>query len=197
MSTKLNNKINDLNPNIMKKSLFTFATILLLAGFTTNTFAQTSATVTGTSAGAKLIKPLTLTQTSPLHFGTINVLTGAGGTVKLPSNSTTRVFSAGVSESTVAPNATNAAYNVTGTKNVTYALGLPESITVTETITGSATMTIDSLTARFNGAGTDAVTSTLSATGTDSFTVGGTLTIAPSQEGGIYAGTFNVTIDYN
>ena len=174
-----------------------FRSILLLAGFTTNTFAQTSATVTGTAAGAKLIKPLTLTQTSALHFGTINVLTGTGGTVTLPSNSTTRVFSAGVSESTVAPLATNAAYDVTGTKNVTYALTLPSNITVTETITGSATMTIDSLKARFNGASADAVTSTLSATGTDSFTVGGTLTIAPSQEGGIYAGTFNVTIDYN
>jgi hypothetical protein len=197
MSTKLNNKINNLNPNNMKKSLFTFATILLLAGITTNTFAQTSATVNGTTAGAKLIKPLTLTQTSPLHFGTINVLTGAGGTVTLPSNSTTRVFSAGVSASTVAPLATNAAYDVTGTKNVTYALTLPSNITVTETITGSATMTIDSLTARFNGASGDAITSTLSATGTDSFTVGGTLTIAPGQEGGIYAGTFNVTIDYN
>lgn len=197
MLTKLNNKINNLNPNNMKKSLFTFATILLLAGITTNTFAQTSATVNGTTAGAKLIKPLTLTQTSPLHFGTINVLTGAGGTVTLPSNSTTRVFSAGVSASTVAPLATNAAYDVTGTKNVTYALTLPSNITVTETITGSATMTIDSLTARFNGASGDAITSTLSATGTDSFTVGGTLTIAPGQEGGIYAGTFNVTIDYN
>jgi len=181
----------------MKKSIFTFATILLIVGFTTNTFAQTSATVTGTAAGAKLIKPLTLTQTSPLHFGTINVLTGLGGTVTLPSNSTTREFSAGVAESKVAPLATNAAYNVAGTKNVTYALSLPTSIIVTETIDGTATMTINDLKARFNGAEEDAVISKLSASGTDNFTVGGTLTIAPGQEGGVYAGAFNVTIDYN
>ena len=197
MSNQINIQLQKLNPFIMKKSILTFATILLITVFTTNSFAQTSATVTGTTAGAKLIKPMTLTQTSPLHFGTINVLTGDGGTVTLPSNSTTRVFIGGVSETTVAPYATNAAYSVTGTKNVTYALTLPASITVAETITGTATMTINALTARFNGAAGDAITSTLSATGTDSFTVGGTLTIAPSQEGGIYNGTFNVTIDYN
>lgn len=195
MTTK-NTQQNKSNPIIMKKSIFTIATIILLVGFTTNTFAQTSATVTGTTAGAKLIKPMTLTQISPLHFGTINVLTGAGGTVTLPSNSTDRVFSAGVAVSSVAPIATNAAYSVTGTKNVTYSLTLPTTITVTETLT-TATMTISALTARFNDAGADAVTSTLSATGTDSFTVGGTLTVGASQTGGVYAGTFNVTVDYN
>ncbi|NVO03310.1 MAG: DUF4402 domain-containing protein [Bacteroidetes bacterium] len=169
----------------------------MMAIFTTNTMAQTSATVTGTTAGAKLIVPMTLTQTSPLHFGVINLLAGAGGTVILPSNSTTRTFTGGVALSAVAPLATNAAYNVTGTMNVTYALTLPTTITVTETTLGLATMTISSILARFNGAAADAVTSTLSATGTDSFTVGGTLTIAAAQVAGIYAGTFNVTVDYN
>jgi hypothetical protein len=159
--------------------------------------AQTSATVTGTAAGAKLIVPMTLTQTSPLHFGTINVLLGAGGTVELPSNSTTRVFSAGLAASTVVPVATNAAYNVTGTMNVIYALTLPATITVTETVGATATMTISGLVARFNGAGADAVTSKLSATGTDSFTLGGTLTVPSTPVAGIYAGTFNVTVDYN
>ena len=119
----------------MKKTgLMLFAVIVMMAGVTTSLMAQTSATVTGTAAGAKLIVPMTLTQTSPLHFGTINLLTGAGGTVVLPSNSTTRTFTGGVVASTVAPVATNAAYNVTGTKNVTYALTLPATITVTETV---------------------------------------------------------------
>jgi len=182
---------------MMKKVIMLFAAVVMIAGVTTSLMAQTSATVGATSAGAKLIVPMTLTQTSPLHFGTINVLSGAGGTVELPSNSTTRIFSAGVAASTVAPVAKNAAYNVTGTKNVTYALTLPATITVTETLGTAATMTIDALTARFNGAVADAITSTLSAAGTDSFTVGGTLTVDPSQVAGIYAGTFPVTVDYN
>ena len=180
----------------MKKSLLIFAALLIMAGFTTSVIGQTSATVTGTSAGVQLIVPMAISQDSPLHFGTVNLLAGAAGTVVLPSNSTVRTFTGGVVASSVVPTPTNAAYHVTGTKNVTYALTLPVSITVTET-GSAATMIINNLKARFNGKASDAVTSTLSATGTDSFTVGGTLTVAASQVGGIYLGTFNVTVDYN
>jgi len=179
------------------KKIILFAAIVLMAGFSTTAMAQTSATVAATAAGAKLIVPMTLSQTSPLHFGSINLLTGTGGTVELPSNSTTRVFSTGLAASTIAPAATNAAYNVTGSNSATYALTLPSTIVVTELVGHTATMTINALTARFNGAASDAVVSTLSATGTDNFTVGGTLTVTPAQIGGIYAGTFPVTVDYN
>jgi hypothetical protein len=181
----------------LKKNLLSLFVVFVFTTLASNVSAQTIATVTGTTAGAKLIKPMTLNQTSPLHFGTINVLTGAGGTVELPSNSIVRVFGAGVASGIVAPQPTNAAYNVTGTKNVTYALTLPATITVAESFTPAETMTISSLKARFNGAGGDAVTSILSGTGTDSFTVGGTLTVGPAQMPGIYAGVFNVSVDYN
>jgi hypothetical protein len=181
----------------MRKSTNLLAAVFMMAVFSGSVLAQTSSTVAATSAGAKLIVPMTLTETAPLHFGTINGLLGAGGTCTLPSNSTVRVFSAGLAASAVAPLATNAAYNVTGTMNATYALTLPASITVTETVASVATMDITSLTARFNGALADDVVSTLSATGTDSFTLGGTLTVAPGQVAGIYAGTFAVSVDYN
>lgn len=181
----------------MKKNLLSLTAILALGFFTSNVEAQTSATVAATAAGAKLIKPMTLSETSPLHFGTINVLTGLAGTVVLPSNTITRAFNGGVVSGVVAPQPTNAAYNVTGTKNVTYALVLPSTITVTESIESTQTMTISALKARFNGAGSDAITSTLSPTGTDSFTVGGTLTVGAAQMPGIYAGTFAVSVDYN
>jgi hypothetical protein len=180
----------------MEKKLLAFLAVFMMISFTSKGVAQTIATVTGTDAGAKLVVPMTLSQTSPMHFGTINLLTGAAGTVLLPSDSNTRVFGGGVIGMAVAPLATNAAYDVTGTKNVTYALTLPNTITVTETL-GTATMTISLLKARFDGAGTDAVTSTLSSTGTDSFTLGGTLTVGASQVAGIYAGTFDVSVDYN
>ena len=180
----------------MKKIIMVFVAVLMMAGFTMKVMAQTSAAVTGTTAGAKLVVPMGLTQTGVLHFGTINILTGAGGTVTLPASSLTRAFSSGVSESLVAPLATHASYNVTGTKNVTYALTLPPTITVTETLLSVATMSIVP-TARFNKAVADAITSTLSETGTDNFTVGGVLTVGASAVGGIYAGTFDVSVDYN
>jgi len=181
----------------MKTNFLSLAAILSIGFFTSNLEAQTSATVAATSAGAKLIQPMTLSETSPLHFGTINVLTGAGGTVQLPSSSLARVFSAGVSSGVVAPLPTNAAYNVTGTKNVTYALTLPSTITVVESLIPSQTMTIGDLKARFSGAVADATTSTLDGDGEDSFTLGGTLTVASAQMPGIYAGTFAVSVDYN
>ena len=182
----------------MKKVFKCFLSFLLLAGFSNFTQAQTSATET-TDAGAVLIVAMTLTETSPLHFGS-NVLTSnAGGTVVLPSNSTTRSYSGGVATSPATPVATNAAYDVTGTALEAYALTLPTSVTVTHTTVSSGvyTMEITDMKARFNGAGVDAVTSTLSSSGTGSFTLGGKLNVQANQVGGIYAGTFNVSIDYN
>jgi len=178
----------------MKNSIKLFAAILLMAGFSTAAMAQTSATVAATPAGVKLIVPMTLSETASLHFGTINVLVGAGGTCVLPSNSTIRSFTGGVAAAATAPIATNAAYNVTGTASATYALTLPASFTVTD---GTHVMTVNAMKARFNAAGADAVTSALSGAGTDSFTLGGTITVTAAQVAGTYAGTFPVTVDYN
>lgn len=180
----------------MKK--ITLLAFLAFAAFSNNANAQTSSN-TNTTAGAVLIKAMVLSQTAPLHFGS-NVLTSAaGGTVLLPSNSTTRVYTGGVATSAATPTATNAAYTVTGTGLETYALTLPTTTVVTHTSvnTGTFTMNITDMKARFSGASADAVTSALNAAGDDSFTLGGTLTVKPSQEGGVYAGTFNVSIDYN
>jgi len=180
--------------NAMKKLvLYLGMSILSMGIFTSSLFAVKLGT---TAAGAKIIVPMSLTQTSALHFGTINEISATAGTIVLPSNSTTRVFTGGFEASTVAPLATNAAYNVTGTAVSTYALTLPPSTVVTNT-TGTGTMTITLLTARFNGEATDAVVSTLSATGTDSFTLGGTLSAIGVQTGGAYAGSFDVSVDYN
>lgn len=172
--------------------------LLAVASFANKANAQTSAN-TNTTAGAVLITAMTLTQTAPLHFGSNVLTTSAGGTVVLPSNSTARTYTGGVATSPATPTATNAAYNVTGTALETYALTLPATTTVTHTSVGAGIVTMDitDMKARFNGAGADAVTSTLSTSGTDSFTLGGTLTVKANQVGGIYAGTFNVSIDYN
>ena len=179
----------------------TFAAIVMMAGFSTTVMAQTSATVGATPAGAVLIVPMTITQTAPLHFGSITLLaTTAAGTVTLASSTNARTFSAGVSGdggNSIA--ATNAAYDVTGTYNETYALALPSAaITLTEVGgTNAATMTVTAFTSRFNAGASDAITSTLSETGTDDFTLGATLNLAIGQTGGVYGGTFPVSVDYN
>ncbi|MFA5297516.1 MAG: DUF4402 domain-containing protein [Lutibacter sp.] len=182
----------------MKKTLLSLLAISMIAVFSNRMMAQTLDTETA-NAGAVLIQAMTLTKTVDLHFGSNVLTTAAGGTVVLPSNSTTREYTGGVATSPATPVATNAAFDVTGTGLETYAVVLPATTTVTHTSVGTGvnTMTVTNMTARFNGAAADAVTSALKADGTDSFTLGGTLTVKAAQVGGIYAGTFDVTVDYN
>jgi hypothetical protein len=143
-----------------------------------------------------IITPISITETSALHFGVMSVLAGTPGTCVL-STLGVRTQTGGVNLSAQTPVATNAAYTVAGQASTTYALtfGAP-TITVTKAVT-LETMTIGTLLVRFNGAGADAVTSTLDGTGADSFTVGGTLSVAAGQVAGVYAGTFDVTVAYN
>ncbi len=182
----------------MRKQLLNLVAIFIIAGFSNSLMAQTTVTES-TTVGAVLIQAMTITEGAAMHFGS-NVLTNtSGGTVVLPSNSTTRTYTGGVASSPATPAATNAAYSVTGTGLETYAITLPGSTTVTHTSigTGVNTMTVTAMTARFNGKASDAITSALTAGGTDSFTLGGTLTVQANQIGGVYAGTFDITIDYN
>jgi len=181
----------------MKKK--TLLTIAILLGFSISLSAQSGATVTGTAASANLLVAMTLTQNSALSFGSNLMTSTAGGTVILPSSSLTRTYTGGVATSAATPSASNASYSVTGNALETYALVLETTVTVTHTsaTTGTRVMDITDMTARFNGESADAITSTLASDGTDSFSLGGTLTVNADQVGGQYAGTFDVTVDYN
>jgi len=135
------------------KKIILFVAAVMMAGFSTTAMAQTSATVTGTAAGASLIIPLKIAQNATLNFGSITLLDATGGTVLLPSDNITCTYNGGVAYSAVGAKPLNAAYTVTGTMNSTYAVTLPGTITVKETTKSVATMTIGSLKAHFAGAG--------------------------------------------
>jgi hypothetical protein len=175
----------------MKKSLIIIVSIFLIVSFSSEVMAQATE---NTAAGAKIITPITISETSALHFGVMAVLTGTAGTCVL-STQGVRSATGGVNLSAQTPAATNAAYTVGGQASTTYSLTLPSSITVSDG--SSHTMTINTLLARFSGAGSDATTSTLSVSGVDGFTVGGTLNVAAAQTAGTYTGTFDVTVAYN
>jgi hypothetical protein len=148
-----------------------------------------------TAAGAVIITPISITESSALHFGVMAVLAGTPGTCVL-STQGVRTATGGVNLSAQAPAATNAAYDVAGQASTTYAITLPATITVTKAVT-LETMTIGTLLARTASAGADGLTGTLDGTGADSFTVGGTLSVIAAQVAGTYAGTFDVTVAYN
>lgn len=179
----------------MKKIILSLAVIALMTVFSANLMAQANLS---SSAGAKLLTPITLTQPvgNTLHFGSL--YKGGGGTCIL-NTSNSRSFTGTVTGSAVAPTSANAIYTVGGSANTTYAITLPATITVTEPVTVT-TMSISTLTVK-TSSGTEVTavgaTSTLDGTGVDGFIVGGTLTVGASQAAGVYSGTFNVTVAYN
>jgi hypothetical protein len=174
----------------MKKLIVLFSIIVLLAGFSVKLLAQATE---NTAAAANIVTPIAISETASLHFGTMAVLAGTGGTCVL-STQGARSQTGGVNLSGQVPTATNAAFSVSGAVSTTYAITLPATITVSYLIND---MTIGTLLSRTASAGADGLTGTLDGSGADTFTIGGTLTVAAGQVAGLYTGTFDVTVAYN
>lgn len=137
-------------------------------------------------ASASIVNPISVAQGTALNFGTINT-DATGGSVTLTAAATTVASKSGTG--VVAPsNASSGVFNVTGGAANTYAITVDSSVTLTHTDTAttiSATLTKSK------------DTGTLSASGADSFYVGGTLTIGANQKNGSYSGKYAVTVAYN
>lgn len=175
----------------MKKNLIILA-VILLAGFSARLMAQPVGTSQPTTAGAKIVTALTLTETSALHFGTMTIPSSAA-TVLVSTAGVRTVGSGTVTLLSQAPVATNAAYSVAGSVDATYAINLPSSATITS---GSNNMTVDNFVA-LSATVPSATTGKLNGSGADTFSVGARLNLASGQAAGVYAGSFNVTVAYN
>lgn len=177
----------------MKKSIRLFAAIVMIAGLTTTAMAQV--TLTGNTAGAELVTALTLTNTTPLHFGVIAIPSTAGSVTMSTAGLRTPT---GCTIVTTGTQKTVAKFDLTGTAGATYSFTLPASITVTK-VSSTETMTIDNLVVKVDGASEVAYgsigTCTLTS-GASSVLVGGKLNIGASQALGVYAGTYTVIVDY-
>lgn len=169
------------------------AIVALTATMPMRLMAQASTT---TSAAANLITPLTLTEVTSLHFGTMSVLTSTAGTCVL-ATSGTRTSTGGVNLSTGTPTSSTATYTVAGLASATYAITFPTTITVAN---GSNSMTISTVTLKTTSGSdvtTGSTTSTLSASGADGIAIGGILDVPAGQTTGLYSGTFTLTVAYN
>lgn len=156
------------------------AVILAAAAFSTVAAEAAPATATGT-ARARILKQVTITNTSDLDFGTIVPATAAG-TVGV-STGGARTCGAGL---TCTGTTSAANFNITGTVGTVVTVTAPASVTMTSgTNSMTATLTRSAATVTLAGG---AVNGTVQ--------VGGTLNVAATQADGTYSGTFNVTIDY-
>ena len=136
------------------------------------------------SATARIIKPLTLTATGTLNFGTI-VMNGVTANRTVTLNADTTITCA--TELVCDTNGTVPTYNVRGTNNQ-----LVNIIKNTSTLTGSngGSLTLTPV-------GQANVLLTSSGSPGDNFAIGGSIVIAPATIDGVYTGTVDVQVDYN
>ena len=177
----------------MKTSSIIFATLLMMVSFSTTVSAQHSI---NTSAGANIVRGITLAETTPLHFGSMSIPTSAVNVVLTTANERYTSSPANITLLSQFPVSENATYTVAGSEAATYAITLPSNGSVTIS-NGSKQMDIVDFVAHTASAGVDGNAGHLDASGVDSFSVGATLKLENEQPFGNYTGTFGITVNYN
>ncbi|VWX60478.1 conserved exported hypothetical protein [Sphingorhabdus sp. 109] len=130
-------------------------------------------------ARANILKQVTVDSNDvDLNFGTI--ITGATASTVVVSTGGVSTCGTGL---VCSGTTTAAGFTINGTSGETVDISVDPSVTLTGP---SGTMT----------AALTSSDSTLVLDGTDSFAVGGTLSVAANQADGAYSGTFSVSVDY-
>lgn len=136
---------------------------------------------------AQVSKPLTLTFVQNLDLGTVVLGPGtwSGATVGI---SRTGTFSCGNVNVTCTGATQVATYNATGSNGATARVTAPNVILTNQSDpTKILTLAIDNPgTVAFTNSGSKGV----------NFSLGGSISLSSTTVGGVYSGTFNVTVDY-
>jgi hypothetical protein len=169
----------------MKKVTIILTGVILMTIAALNVNAQATSATDDATASARIITPITLTNTQGLAFGNIASSAATGSVTISPLG--IRSHSGGVTPSAIGTY-NNAVYTATGENNATYSISLPASVAITS---GSNSMTVNGFTSDPNATGL------LNGTGSQTINVGATLNVNANQATGDYTGTYNVTIAYN
>ena len=142
-----------------------------------------AATATGT-AKAKILRQITLTNTSDLNFATVI----SGATASTVTVSTSGGGSCGTGL-TCTGTTTAANFDLQGTNNAVVTVSGDSSVTLNGSLGGT-------MTAALNYSASSVTLTAGPGTVGGSFQVGGVLNVGANQTGGDYSGTFNVTANY-
>ena len=174
------------------KSLMIF---VLFVGLGSSAFAQTGENANIT-AHATVLTALSITGEVDMDFGNISATTG--GDVYLDP--------IGAASTYVGTFAVEGEFTIAGANSTSLLISWEDAVTMTETVTGTATMNLDvaisgsdadtqlASTLLVTPAGTSRTTS---ATGTYYLWAGGSLGTLNAQDTGTYEGTVTVTVAYN
>ena len=145
--------------------------------------AAQAASATG-QAKAKILRQITLTNTSDLQFATI--ISGASASSVAVSTAGAATCGANL---TCTGTTAAANFDIQGSNNAVVLVGGDASVTLTGDLGGTMGATLD------YSASSVTLTAGPGSVG-GSFQVGGTLSVGANQNSGNYTGTFNVTANY-
>lgn len=172
----------------MKK--ITLITAIAMIAFTANSFAQDVAS-DFVATSANVITPIAIEGVNPLGFGDIIGTTGGGTVTVSPAGArSSSVSDLIISGDTQLVSA--ASFTVTGEAEYTYGITLPAGFDVSNSDTTPATMGVGTFVSSPDATGT--LTS-----GTETVTVGATLTVGANQAPGTYTSAEGMTlaVQYN
>ena len=166
----------------MKKIYLLAAVSVLTLGYAEVWAAQ--ATGTG-NIRAKIVAPVTVTETQGLDFGTILAPTDSAKKVTISTAGSRSDSGSGILVGTNKGKA--GLFNVTGAENQSMKINVPSSATLTGT--GGATMTVNTFV-------TDPNDNLILSGTSGQIKVGADLTVNKEQAVGDYTGTYTVTVSY-
>jgi Mat/Ecp fimbriae major subunit len=156
----------------------------VIAAASLSATAAHAASATG-QAKAKILRQITLTNTSDLQFATVI----SGATASTVGVSTAGAVTCGANL-TCTGTTTAANFDIQGSNNAVVLYSGDANVTLTGNLGGTMTAALS-----YSGSGSLTLNAGPGTVG-GSFQVGGTLNVGSNQNSGDYTGTFNVTANY-
>ena len=139
---------------------------------------------------ALLITPITISKNTDMNFGNLASSSTTGGTIILSTSGSRSIGgSGGVTLPAIIGTVSAADFTVSGQGGYGYTITLPTTVTISDGLGHS--MTITSFTSSPSSTGT------LSSAGTQDLTVGGTLNVSAAQAAGSYTSSSGVSVTVN
>jgi hypothetical protein len=175
---------------IMKTSLIAAAVLVLTAAAAPAMAQSSSATGSGSIT---VIRPLTITKTADLKFGTV-VRPGTGSGSVVVSAAGARSVTGGVVGLTSGDAPAAAAFSVAGEGGQSVSITIPATFSMAN---GTDTLVVTTSNSLTGSAASQTLSNALGSAGSLAFSVGGSTPIASTTATGAYTGTFTVSAAYN